>query len=148
MNVKIGSYSHLAKKYNKAKIISNINVTPLVDVMLVLLIIFMITAPMLTAGINVDLPETNSSLVIPEQDEPLTISVDKNNDIYILKTKIDKNNLAEKLKAITKEKLDTRIFIRGDKNISYGDIVKVFVEITNAGFTKVALITSTIPNEQ
>lgn len=131
----------------KNSLISEINVTPLVDVMLVLLIIFMITSPMLVAGINVDLPETQAS-PLAGQDEPLTISVDKKGMIYILETPVESKLLAEKLKAITKEKMDTRIFVRGDKNVAYGDIVDVVSEINAAGFSKVALITEIKYNEK
>lgn len=128
------------KNRNKNTLISEINVTPLVDVMLVLLIIFMITSPMLVAGINVDLPETSSN-PIPGQDEPITITIDKKGVVYILETPINRSDLNNKLRAITQEKLETRIFIRGDKNVSYGDIVDVVSEINAAGFKKVALIT-------
>lgn len=125
---------------NKNTLISEINVTPLVDVMLVLLIIFMITSPMLVAGINVDLPETSSN-PIPGQDEPITITIDRKGVVYILETPIERSGLSHKLRAITQEKLETRIFVRGDKNVAYGDIVDVVSEINAAGFKKVALIT-------
>lgn len=121
-------------------LVSEINVTPLVDVMLVLLIIFMVTSPMMVSGISVDLPETNSNPVAG-QDEPLTISMDKKGHVYIMETQIPKNALTEKLKAITKSKLDTRIFVRGDKGVLYGDIMEIVSSISAAGFTKVALIT-------
>lgn len=135
------------RRASRNSLISEINVTPLVDVMLVLLIIFMITSPMLVAGINVDLPETKSS-PIPGQDEPLVISIDKKGNIYLLETKIIRSQLAEKLSAITKEKKDTRIFVRGDKAVPYGDIVNVVGEINAAGFSKVALISNIKHNEK
>lgn len=131
----------------KRRLISEINVTPLVDVMLVLLIIFMITSPMLVAGINVDLPETSSN-PIPGQDEPLTITVDKRGSVYILETEVDRRDLGAKLVAITGEKKDTRIFVRGDKNVSYGEIIDVVSEINSAGFSKVALITEIKQHEK
>jgi len=118
---------------------SEINVTPMVDVMLVLLIIFMVTSPMLVAGVEVDLPETKSS-PISGQDTPLVISIKKEGDIFITETKTPFSELATKLKNITKEKKDTRIFVKGDRNVSYGKIVETMAEIHNAGFTKVALI--------
>jgi biopolymer transport protein TolR len=118
---------------------SEINVTPMVDVMLVLLIIFMVTSPMLVAGVEVDLPETKSS-PISGQDTPLVISIKKEGDIFITETKTPFSELATKLKNITKEKKDTRIFVKGDKNVPYGKIVETMAEIHNAGFTKVALI--------
>ncbi len=116
-----------------------INVTPLVDVMLVLLIVFMITSPMLVAGVNVDLPESKVS-PIASQEEPLVISVDKKGDIFIFETKIEQEQLKEKLLSITQEKKDTKIFIRGDKSVSYGIIASVMSKIQQAGFTKIALI--------
>jgi len=118
---------------------SEINVTPMVDVMLVLLIIFMVTSPMLVAGVEVDLPETKSS-PISGQDTPLVINIKKEGDIFITETKTPFSELATKLKNITKEKKDTRIFVKGDKNVPYGKIVETMAEIHNAGFTKVALI--------
>ncbi|MGI4775852.1 MAG: protein TolR [Janthinobacterium lividum] len=131
----------------RATLTSEINVTPLVDVMLVLLIIFMVTSPMLVSGISVDLPETKSS-PISGQDEPLTITIDKNSNLYIHETKVDHLDLAKKLAAITKEKKDSRIFVRGDKNIAYGEIIKVMAEIHSAGYTKVALVSNIKYNEK
>lgn len=131
----------------RTNLISEINITPFVDVMLVLLIIFMVTSPMLVAGIKVDLPETSSSPV-SGQDEPLTLTVDKNGKVYIMETPIDRKNLIGKLKAITEQKMDTRIFVRGDKNASYGHIVEVVSEVNSAGFSKVALITNIKQHEK
>jgi len=126
-------------KRGRGRLMSEINVTPMVDVMLVLLIIFMITSPMLVAGVEVDLPETKSS-PISGQDTPLVITVNKEGDIFITETKTPFSELVTKLKNITKEKKDTRIFVKGDRNVSYGKIVETMAEIHNAGFTKVALI--------
>jgi len=117
---------------------SEINVTPMVDVMLVLLIIFMVTSPMLVAGVEVDLPETKSS-PISGQDTPLVISIKKEGDIFITETKTPFSELATKLKNITKEKKDTSILVCGDKNVPYGKILETMAEIRNGGFTKVAL---------
>lgn len=125
---------------SRHKPMNEINVTPLVDVMLVLLIIFMVTSPMLVAGINVDLPQTSSSPV-SGQDEPLSITVDSSGNVYILDTKVKIEELTAKLKAITKEKMDTRIFVRGDKSVSYGKVIEVVGMINAAGFSKVALVT-------
>lgn len=118
---------------------NEINVTPLVDVMLVLLITFMITAPMLVAGIDVDLPKTESA-PLSGQFKPLVITIDKSNELYITETKVDPKELIPKLKNITKEKKDTRIFVKGDKSVPYGIIVETMSLIHSAGFTKVALI--------
>jgi biopolymer transport protein TolR len=120
---------------------ADINITPLVDVMLVLLVIFMSIAPSLVNGIEVDLPQTQAKN-LDTQDEPLTVSIDKNGNIYIAETMINKANLIEKLKNITKQKMDTRIFVKGDQRISYGQIIAVVGEINKAGFSKVALVTT------
>ncbi len=131
----------------KNPLISEINVTPLVDVMLVLLIIFMITSPMLVAGISVDLPETQAA-PLSGQDEPLTVTIDKQGVIYILETAVEGSSLVDKLRAITQEKMETRIFVRGDKSVSYGQIADVLTTINAAGFTKVALITEIKHNDK
>ena len=128
------------KRNGKRQIISAINVTPLVDVMLVLLIIFMVTSPMLVAGINVDLPKT-SSQALSGNDEPISITVTKNNSIYINETPISIDRLNSKLEAISEAKKDIRIFIRGDRGAEYGFIVIVINQIKNAGFNKVSLVT-------
>lgn len=120
--------------------LSEINVTPFVDVMLVLLVIFMITAPMMTAGVNVDLPKT-AAKAVKGNDEPLTVSVTENGSIYLQKSKVDLNDLGKKIAAIAGENKEIRIFIRGDKAVDYGDVMKAVGEINGAGFTKVALIT-------
>jgi len=122
----------------RGRLMSEINVTPMVDVMLVLLIIFMVTSPMLVAGVEVDLPETKSS-PISGQDTPLVISIKKEGDIFITETKTPFSELATKLKNITKEKKDTSILVSGDKNVPYGKILETMAEIRNGGFTKVAL---------
>lgn len=124
----------------RRRLMNEINVTPMVDVMLVLLIIFMVTSPMLVAGIEVDLPQTDSAPVSAST-APLVISLNKNDELYITETLVDKISLVSRLKSITKEKMDTRIFIKGDKSISYGKIVEIMSLVQNAGFTKAALIT-------
>ncbi len=112
----------------------------MVDVMLVLLIIFMVAAPMMTTGVSVDLPKT-SAAPINEQDEPLSVSVNSGGKIFIQKTPVTLKELQEKLIAISGQKKDTRIFVKGDRSIDYGKMMQVVTEINNAGFTKVALIT-------
>ena len=118
---------------------SEINVTPLVDVMLVLLVIFMVTAPLLTVGVQVDLPKTKASL-IPGEDEPLTISVNAEGTIFLQETELELAALAPRLAAITGNNPDVRIFVRGDKAISYGRVMEVMGTINAAGFRKVALV--------
>ena len=120
--------------------ISDINVTPMVDVMLVLLIIFMVTAPLLTVGVPVDLPKTNAS-TITGQDEPLVVSVSPTGNVFLQETEISLDDLAPRLRAIVQNKPETRIFVRGDKAVSYGRVVEVMGTLTSAGFSRVALIT-------
>ncbi|MEK9673472.1 MAG: protein TolR [Rhodospirillaceae bacterium] len=120
-------------------LMSEINVTPFVDVMLVLLIIFMVTAPLLTVGVQVDLPETKAGAV-PGQDEPLAISVDAGGQIYIQDTAVDLDALVPRLNAITGANQDVRIFVRGDKAINYGRVMTVMGHINAAGYRRVALI--------
>jgi biopolymer transport protein TolR len=124
----------------KRSLNSDINITPMVDVMLVLLIIFMVTAPMLVSGVKVDLPET-SSAPVEGNDEPLSISIDSAGRIYIMETIVSKAELLPKLIAISDAKKDSRIFVRGDKSLSYGIIMEVVSMVSESGFTKVALVT-------
>ncbi len=118
---------------------SDINVTPMVDVMLVLLIIFMVTAPLLTVGVPVDLPKTDAA-PITGQDEPLVVSVNSQGQIFLQETEIELPNLVARLQAITSNKPDTRIFVRGDKSVNYGRVVDVMGTLSSAGFSKVALL--------
>ena len=123
---------------------SDINVTPLVDVMLVLLVVFMITAPLLTAGVPVDLPKTEASQILG-QDEPLVITVNSKGNIFLQETVIEVDRLIPRLVAITKNKRGTRIFVKGDKSIEYGKVMEVMGQIAAAGFAKVALVTQLPP---
>lgn len=119
---------------------AEINVTPFVDVMLVLLVVFMITAPLLTVGVPIDLPKT-AAPTIEGQDEPLAITVDGQGVIYLQETEVTLDQLVPRLVAITNRKPATRIFVRGDAAIEYGRVMQVMGTITAAGFTRVALIT-------
>jgi biopolymer transport protein TolR len=118
---------------------SEINVTPFVDVMLVLLVIFMVTAPLLTVGVPVDLPKTNAAS-IAKPDEPLIITVTADGKVYLQETEMTDAQLVEKLKAQSAEKTEQRIYVRGDKNVPYGRVMEVMGQLAAAGFTKVALI--------
>ncbi len=122
------------------KPLSEINVTPFVDVMLVLLIVFMITAPLLTVGVPVDLPKTKAKS-IAEAEEPLVITVNAEGTVFIQDTEVEIDKLVPRLKAITENKADTRIYLRGDKDINYGRVMEVMATVNLAGFTRVALIT-------
>jgi biopolymer transport protein TolR len=119
---------------------SEINVTPMVDVMLVLLVIFMVTAPLLTVGVEVDLPKTKAG-EIRGQDEPLAVSIDKQGQIFVQDTQVELEGLAPLLLEISKNNQDIRIFIRGDEDIDYGSVMGVMGVLNKAGFSKVALIT-------
>ena len=140
MGASLGSGGGRGRGSRRRGSFSDINVTPMVDVMLVLLIIFMVTAPMLTTGVAVDLPDTNAK-ALPGNDEPLEVSVTNSGEIYLKEDKITLEGLGPKLAAIAGEKKDTRIFVRGDRNVDYGQVMKTVAEISNAGFTKVALVT-------
>jgi len=127
------------RRPGRYKPLAEINVTPLVDVMLVLLIVFMVTAPMMTSGVNVDLPKTDAA-PLNQDSEPLTVSVNAAGDIYLQDTQVPLEELVSKLQAISQNTPDRRIFVRGDKGISYGRIMEVMGTITQGGFTKVALL--------
>ena len=119
--------------------ISEINVTPFVDVMLVLLIIFMVTAPLLTVGVQVDLPETSAD-TLPEETEPLTLTINAKGEIFIQETKVEYKKIIAKIMAVSNNRTDTRIFVRGDKTINYGRVLEIMGMLSGSGFTKVALI--------
>jgi biopolymer transport protein TolR len=119
---------------------SDINVTPLVDVMLVLLVIFMITAPLLTAGVQVDLPKSRAAAV-QGQDEPISVTVDRRGRIFIQDAEVTIDALEPRLAAITHNNRDVRVFVRGDQSIPYGQVMSVIGAVHAAGFSKVALLT-------
>ena len=127
------------KKRQPRKSISQINVTPFVDVMLVLLIIFMVTAPLLTVGVQVDLPESAADS-LPDDQEPLTISINSKGEIFIQEHQVTFKKIVPKLLAIAKNRTDTRIYVRGDKAINYGRVLEIMGLLSGSGFTKVALI--------
>lgn len=118
---------------------SQINVTPMVDVMLVLLVIFMVTAPMLTVGVPVELPKANAPS-IAEDHTPVEITVQKDGTVYVQENVVTRDNLVPLLMAVTDSNPETRIFVRGDAGITYGAIMDVMGQITSAGFRKVALV--------
>jgi biopolymer transport protein TolR len=119
--------------------LAEINVTPLVDVMLVLLIIFMVTAPLMTSGVSVDLPKTNAQQLNSDS-EPLTVSIKADGSIFLQNQPVDLTDLVAKLQGISQNNPDRRIFVRGDKDLAYGRIMEVMGTITEGGFTKVALL--------
>ena len=119
--------------------IADINVTPLVDVMLVLLVIFMITAPLLQVGVPVDLPKTSAQQV-GGKDEPLVVSVNSKDEVFLGETKFELPELSAKLKAVYGEKPDQRVFIRGDKTINYGRMMEVMGVVIDSGFRQLGLL--------
>ena len=118
---------------------AEINVTPMVDVMLVLLIVFMVAAPLMTVGVPVDLPKSNAP-AINEQKEPLVVTVNADGDIFVQEMKIGTDELVPKLQAITNNNPDAVIYVRGDRAINYGRVMEVMGLIASAGFTKVSLV--------
>ena len=124
---------------SKYRPLAEINVTPFVDVMLVLLIVFMVTAPLLTSGIKVDLPKA-SAKALAEDDKPIEVTIDHSGAIFLQETKMGAGELVPRLLAIAGNRKDMRIYVRGDMNLSYGSVMAIIGKINKAGFTKVALI--------
>jgi len=127
------------KRYSQ---ISEINVTPFVDVMLVLLIVFMVTAPLLTVGIPVDLPKVKAS-ALTDQKDPIEITVKLDGTLYLGESEVEVENLIPRLIAITDQNTEARIYVRGDRVVAYGRIMEIMSLINSAGYKKVALVTST-----
>lgn len=119
---------------------SDINVTPFVDVMLVLLIVFMVTAPLLTVGVPVDLPKTKAQ-ALGQDRQPLSVTIRHDGSIYLQNLKVAEDQLVPKLTAIAANGYDQRIFVRGDRSVDYGRVMQVMAEISAAGFTHIGLVT-------
>jgi len=128
----------------RARPLSEINVTPFVDVMLVLLIVFMVTAPLLTVGVPVDLPKTKAQALSQDR-EPLSVSVRRDGSIYLQNTRITEDGLVPRLTAIAANGYDQRIFVRGDRSVDYGRVMQVMALISAAGFTHIGLVTDIAP---
>jgi biopolymer transport protein TolR len=131
------------RRHRRNPVMSEINVTPMVDVMLVLLIIFMVSAPLLTVGVPIDLPQTQASSLDQADKEPLAISVNTDGKVYLQNTEIKLDELVPKLQAISQARggNDERVYVRGDKTVDYGTVMKVMGRLSAAGFRKVALVT-------
>jgi len=121
-------------------LVSEINVTPLVDVMLVLLIIFMVAAPMMTVGVPIDLPETQAK-ALNSDTQPITVSVNQGGQIYLQETEIALEEVVPKLEAIAKTGYEERIYVRGDKTADYGTVMQVMARISAAGYKNLGLVT-------
>src|SRR5262244_1386722 len=130
------------RRHRRRPVMAEINVTPMVDVMLVLLIIFMVSAPLLTVGVPLELPQTQAKS-LDQDKEPLTVSVKANGQIYLQNTEIAVDELVPKLKAIAEARggMDERIYVRGDRKVDYGTVMKVMGRLSGAGFHRVALVT-------
>jgi biopolymer transport protein TolR len=142
MAMNIAGSSGGGRRGRRKPVMAEINVTPMVDVMLVLLIIFMVSAPLLTVGVPLDLPQTQAKSL--DQDKnPLTLSVNLKGEVFLNDTAIALDDLVPKLKAITDARggTDERIFVRGDKHVDYGTVMKVMGRLSAAGFRRVALVT-------
>ncbi len=124
---------------------AEINVTPFVDVMLVLLIIFMVAAPLLTAGVPIDLPDSKAKAISDEDNKPLEVSISKDGRIFVGETEVEEGRIVTILTSMTEDNPDRRIYIRGDKGIDYGKVMSVLGTINGAGFNKVALISEAAP---
>jgi biopolymer transport protein TolR len=130
------------RRHRRRPVMAEINVTPMVDVMLVLLIIFMVSAPLLTVGVPIDLPQTQAKSLDSDK-EPLTISVNVKGQVFLQETEIGVDELVTKLRAVTEARggLDERIYVRGDRQVDYGTVMKVMGRLSSAGFRRVALVT-------
>ena len=137
---KMSTYGSGSKSGRKYQPMAEINVTPFVDVMLVLLVVFMVTAPLLTIGVKVGLPRSEAGS-IPGNDEPLTVSINDVGQVYVQEAPVTFDELVPRLEAITGANPEIRIFVRGDEKINYGVVMQVMGAINTAGFAKVALIT-------
>ncbi len=136
MGMSTGGRGRGSSKYKR---MSEINVTPFVDVMLVLLVVFMVTAPMLTIGVPVDLPEAQAK-PLPDDTKPIEVTVDQNGAIFLGDTPVGMAELVARLRAITENRMEARIYVRGDRSLEYGRIMEVIGTINGAGFRRVALV--------
>ena len=128
-----------ARRLRKRKLKSDINVVPYIDVMLVLLVIFMITAPLLTVGVPIDLPKTKAE-AIQDPDEPLVVSINKEGKIFLQEAELTADELGPRVAAISNNNPEVKIFIRGDQAVNYGKIAEVLGQLVSAGFRHLALI--------
>ncbi|PLW75219.1 protein TolR [Cohaesibacter celericrescens] len=136
-----GSRRRGARRAMRHRPVAEINVTPLVDVMLVLLIIFMVSAPMMTVGVPLDLPETTAK-PLSSQTEPLTLSIKKDGSIHLQDQPVEFDALVQTLLGVAQNGYDERIFVRGDRDVDYGSIMKVMGAMNRAGFKKIGLVST------
>ena len=142
MGAKLAGRSGVGRgRYRAHSAMSEINVTPFVDVMLVLLVVFMITAPLLTAGVDVNLPKEQAKAISQQDNTPLEISIDSKGGIFMGETSVTKERMTALLQALAEENAERRVYIRADNGLSYGQVMGVMAAVNVAGFTKVALVT-------
>ena len=139
----------MAFKFNRSskEPMSEINVTPFVDVMLVLLIIFMVAAPLLTVGVEINLPKTRANALPTEKEQPLTLSITKEKELYLQETKIEFSDLIPKLKQISKQRKDDRIFLRADGENNYSTIMEIMGALNSSNFSNISLVTESSGNQ-
>ncbi|MFN3657589.1 MAG: protein TolR [Pseudolabrys sp.] len=130
------------RKHRRRNVMAEINVTPMVDVMLVLLIIFMVSAPLLTVGVPIDLPQSQAKS-LDQDKEPLTISVTEKGQVYLQNSEVDVEELIARLQAVAQARggNEARVYVRGDKKVDYGTMMRVMGRLSSAGFHRVALVT-------
>jgi biopolymer transport protein TolR len=145
MGMSAGGGGYNKGRGNNYRPMAEINVTPFVDVMLVLLIIFMVAAPLLTQGVPIDLPDSKAKAISDEDNKPLEVSISKDGRIFVGETEVDEERIVTILTSMTENNPDRRIYIRGDKGIDYGKVMSVLGIINGAGFNKVALISEAAP---
>lgn len=139
MGAKLGGAG--GKRRRAHGVMAEINVTPFVDVMLVLLVIFMITAPLLTAGVQIDLPKADAKAMGQQDNAPLEIALDRNGDIFIGETKVTMDRMAGMLQALSAETTERRVYIKADQRLDYGRVMEVMAAVSRLGFNKIALVT-------
>jgi biopolymer transport protein TolR len=135
------SRARARRRRSHQKPMSEINVTPMVDVMLVLLIIFMVAAPLLTVGVPLELPKTRAEALPVEQEAPLTINLDAEGRVYIQKTEVDREDLVAKLTAVQAERQSDKVFLRADRSLDYGAVMQIMGALSAGGFRNIGLVT-------
>lgn len=143
MAAKLASGGRRSRGRRRSGRIAEINVTPFVDVMLVLLIVFMVTAPLLTVGVPLDLPKTEAKQLTSDE-APLTISIRSDGAVFLQETEVPEDKVVELLKALAKEGYKSRIFIRADETANYGVVARVMAKISSAGYRNIGLVTDTL----
>lgn len=131
------------RRSRRSKLNAEINVTPLVDVMLVLLIVFMVAAPLLSVGVPVELPKTDAKS-LPSESEPITITVDKDGTVFLQETEVSLDDIVTRLTAIAKNGYEERIYLRGDNASDYGSVMKVMARVNAAGYSNLGLVTDPV----